>query len=75
MNDNEYLKKIGMKLKLLRSFKGLSQDDIASKLNIDKSYYSKVERGYTNPTLLYLRHLADVFEISISDLVDSKISL
>ena len=75
MNDDEYLKKIGMKLKLLRSLKGFSQDDIASKLNIDKSYYSKVERGCTNPTLLYLRHLSEIFEIPISDLVDSKINL
>ena len=74
MNDDEYLKKIGMKLKLLRSLKNLSQDDIVSKLNIDKSYYSKVERGYTNPTLLYLKHLSEIFEISISDLVDSKIN-
>ena len=63
MNDSEYLKKIGLKLKIYRSLKGYSQDDIVSKLDVDKSYYSKVERGLTNPTLLYL------------NLVDSSISL
>ena len=75
MEDNEYLKKIGTKIKILRSLKNYSQDDIVSKLDIDKSYYSKVERGLTNPTLLYMKHLSKVFDISLSELVDSKINL
>ena len=45
MNDEVYLKKLGMKLKILRSLKGFSQDDVANALDVDKSYYSKVERG------------------------------
>lgn len=74
MNDKEYLKKIGLKLKILRSLKGLSQDDIANKLDVDKSYYSKIERGLTNPSILYLRHISNLYAITLSELVDSNIS-
>lgn len=75
MNDRDFLKKIGIKLKVLRSLKGLSQDDIANKLDIDKSYYSKVERGLTNPTLLYLKNLSEVLDIKLEELVNPEIKL
>ena len=74
MDDKSYLKKIGLKLKILRSLKGFSQDDIANKLNVDKSYYSKIERGLTNPSILYLKHVSELFNISISELLDSNIN-
>lgn len=75
MNDRDFLKKIGIKLKVLRSLKGFSQDDIANKLDIDKSYYSKVERGLTNPTLLYLKNLSEVLEIKLEELVNPEIKI
>lgn len=74
MDDKSYLKKIGLKLKILRSLKGLSQDEIVNKLNVDKSYYSKVERGLTNPSILYLKRIAELFNVSLSELVDSNIN-
>ncbi len=75
MNDSDFLKKLGLKLKILRSLKGVSQDDIANELNIDKSYYSKVERGLTNATVTYLKHLADYLKVELSELVDFNIKL
>ncbi len=75
MDDREFLKKIGIKLKVLRSLKGFSQDDIANRLDIDKSYYSKVERGLTNPTLLYLKNLSEVLEVRLDELVTTEIKL
>ena len=58
----------------MRNLKNLSQDDIADKLNIDKSYYSKLECGLANPTFLYLKHLSEIFEVHITEIVDSNIS-
>ena len=74
MDDTSYLKKIGLKLKILRSLKGLSQDEVVNKLNVDKSYYSKIELGLTNPSILYLKHVAELFDVSLSELVDSNIN-
>ena len=75
MDDKDFLMRLGLKLKILRSIKKLSQDDVANSLNIDKSYYSKVERGLTNPTLLYMKHLSEILEVDLSDLMDSNINI
>ena len=74
MNDSDYLKKIGLKLMILRSLKGYSQDDIVSKLDVDKSYYSKIERGLSNPTLLYMKHISEILGVDLNELIDPKIS-
>lgn len=74
MNDSDYLKKIGLKLKILRSLKGYSQDDIVSKLDVDKSYYSKIERGLSNPILLYIKHISEILDVDLNELIDPKIS-
>lgn len=75
MDDNEFLKKIGHKIRVLRTIRGYSQDDVVNAINIDKSYYSKVERGTTNVTLIYLKHLADFFEIDLTELVNINIKI
>lgn len=75
MDDNDFLKKLGIKLKVLRSLKNLSQDDIANRLDIDKSYYSKVERGLTNPTILYLKNLSEVLGVNLEELVNAEIKI
>ncbi len=75
MEDNDFLKKLGIKLKVLRSLKNLSQDDIANRLDIDKSYYSKVERGLTNPTILYLKNLSEVLGVNLEELVNAEIKI
>ena len=75
MDDKDFLIRLGLKLKIFRSIKKLSQDDVANSLNIDKSYYSKVERGLTNPTLLYMKHLSEILEVDLSDLMDSNINI
>lgn len=75
MNDEDYLQRLGLKIKILRTVKKLSQDDVVNLLNIDKSYYSKLERGLTNPTLLYLRRLSGILEIDLSELVKADINI
>ena len=75
MTNEEYLQRLGIKLKIIRNIKKLSQDDIANELNIDKSYYSKVERGLTNPTIVYLRNLAQILEVELNELVDEHINI
>ena len=69
------MKRTGLKIKILRTLKNLSQDDISNKLNIDKSYYSKVERGLTNPTLLYLKNIAEVLGTQLEELVNPQLDI
>ena len=41
MTNEEYLQRLGIKLKILRNIKKLSQDDIANKLNRFYNFYLK----------------------------------
>ena len=70
MNNKDFLKALGLKIKVIRTVKEVSQDDVSNVIGVDKSYYSKVERGLANPTILYLKTLAEYFGIETKDLID-----
>ncbi|HUY13854.1 MAG TPA: helix-turn-helix transcriptional regulator [Terriglobia bacterium] len=50
---------IGKKLRALRLAKGLSQGDIERRCGLLRSYISRVEGGYTSPTLQTLEKFAE----------------
>ena len=74
MDNKEFLKALGLKIKVLRTLKDVSQDEISNVIGVDKSYLSKLERGLANPTILYLKSLANYFGIEIKDLVDFNVN-
>lgn len=49
---------IGKHLRMLRQAKGLSQGDIERNSGLLRSYISRVEGGYTSPSLLTLEKFA-----------------
>jgi len=59
------------KLKLIRSSKNWTQEEIAEKLKISTHAYAKIERGETDIHLSRLKQLAKVMEIGLSQLLDS----
>lgn len=61
-------KKFGVRLKELRGKHNLTQEDLADKVGVDRSYMGFVERGEKNPTLGKLVLIAKAFKISLSDL-------
>lgn len=73
MDNKEFLKALGLKIKILRTLKEVSQDDISNALGVDKSYLSKLERGMANPSILYLRSIANYFGVNIEVLLDLNI--
>lgn len=67
MDDKEFLKNLGLKIKVARTIKRKTQDDIMGALEIDKSYLSKLERGLANPSILYLKHIAQYLETDLAE--------
>ncbi len=61
--------KIHEKLKQLREVNQWSQEDMAEKIHVTPSSYSKIERGETRLTLERLEQLAEVFNVDISKLI------
>jgi putative transcriptional regulator len=60
-------------LKTLRKVKGLSQEELAARLNVVRQTISKWEKGLSVPDADLLIRLADIFEISVSELLGAKI--
>ncbi|MFM6983958.1 MAG: helix-turn-helix domain-containing protein [Chitinophagaceae bacterium] len=66
---DKQLKQIGLRLKSYRELKGFSQDYLAGKLNISTSAYSRIERNEVNLTLEKLFLLADIYQISLEQII------
>ena len=63
----------GNKLYELRKEKGLSQEELASHLEVTRQTVSKWELGDSTPDLDKLVLLAELFEISLDELVLGKV--
>ena len=61
-------------LRSLRKKKGLSQEELAVRLNIVRQTVSKWEKGSSVPDADLLIKLADVLEVSVAELLGGNIS-
>ena len=67
--DNQ---KLGIFITELRKEKGLTQAQLAQKLNVTDKAVSKWERGVGFPDIKLLEPLADVLDISLLELMKSE---
>lgn len=71
-NDlNNLLTSFAFSLKKFRKLKSLSQEELALKSNLDRTYISGLERGRRNPTLKSLYLIAISLDISLSELMEN----
>ncbi len=56
------------KIRFIRRAKGLSQDEMAEKLDMCLNAYGNLERGDSELTISRLEQVAQVFEMSVPDL-------
>lgn len=66
---NDILRRLGLNIREARSEKGLSQEELAHKAGLDRSYVGDIERGERNPTVVSLLKLARALGMSVSDFV------
>lgn len=62
-------------LKALRMKKGMTQEELATRLHIVRQTVSKWEKGLSVPDSDLLIRLAEVLEVSVSELLGSKIEI
>ena len=65
----------GEKLKQLRSYKGLTQDDLANIVKSSKQVISRYEKGYRSPDISIAKNWADALNIPVRYLVDDSLDL
>lgn len=63
---------LGEKLLSLRKEKGLSQEELAEKLEISRQSVSKWERGEAYPDTNNLIKLAKIYDVSLDDLINDE---
>lgn len=60
---------IGLNARRARLEKGLSQEQVAERMGIDRAYISGLERGERNPTATTIWHLAKALGVEPADLM------
>jgi transcriptional regulator with XRE-family HTH domain len=63
------LRTIGHTIRTFRLERRLSQESLADRANIDRSYMSGIERGLRNISILNIARIASALDVSIRDLV------
>ena len=66
------MKNIGEKIAFLRKEKGMTQSQLAEKMNVTDKAVSKWERNLSCPDINTISKLADILEISVEELLQAK---
>jgi transcriptional regulator with XRE-family HTH domain len=73
LEEQLILEHFGKRLRELRSSKDLTQEDLAIKAGFSRSYYTEIETGKRNISLLNLYRIAQCLNVSLSDLLTFKL--
>lgn len=60
---------IGNKIREVRNERGMSQEALAHKAGLDRTYITSVERGKRNISIVNLEKIANALDIDLSGLV------
>lgn len=66
---------IGANLQAFRSRLGLTQDQIAEFLEVDRSLIAHYEKGTREVTYVHLKKLSNLFNIEVEDLLEENSAL
>lgn len=64
---SEILIKFGERVRQLRKEKRMSQEELADKANLHRTYIGMIERAEKNVTLINIEKIAKALEVSIQD--------
>lgn len=70
MQGNDYRRRLGNKVRKLRSQKGWSQEEFADICTVNRSYMGRIERGELNLTLDSLQKVANGLGVTVSALLN-----
>ena len=63
-------KALGLRIKQLRAALGVTQEELADRSGMFRTYMSRIESGGANPTVTMLYAIAGALEVRVQDLFD-----
>lgn len=66
MTTNKHLKKLGQQIREIRKIRDFSQEELALKAGVDRSYMGGIERGERNISFLTLVKIAVSLDCDIA---------
>lgn len=72
---NPILIKLGNNIRAIRSEKGISQEELAFKINSARNFIGCIERAEKAPTIITLARIANALNITLSRLVENVDSI
>ena len=63
---------VGIRIRRFRLEKNMTQDQLAAKIGVDMTSLSSYEHSKRMPDIFVLCRMADIFEVSLDDLVGRK---
>ncbi len=67
------LKNLGARVKFFRNKLGISQENLAFKIGVDRTYIGAIEQGLRSPSIYCLYTLADALNTTLGELVDINV--
>jgi len=67
--DEGFLKQLGSRIRELRQLRGLTQQELAYRIGMEKSNLSVIENGKSNPQILTLVRLSSALEASLGEML------
>lgn len=68
ITESEILKKFGERVRHLRKQKDISQEELAHRADLHRTYIGMIERAEKNITLLNIKKIADALDTSIHEI-------
>lgn len=70
--DQATLREFGRRLRRARAARGLTQQELAEKAGLDRTYVGTIERGKKNPGLLIVNDLALALDENFADFLPCR---
>ncbi|MEO0530840.1 MAG: helix-turn-helix transcriptional regulator [Planctomycetota bacterium] len=64
------LTEVGRLIRKHRNAKGWSQEELADRAGVHRTFISSIERGVRNPTVTSLHRIASAMGLTVSELMD-----
>ena len=65
--------KIGIRLRVLRTEKGVSQEKFSFECELDRTYIASIEQGKRNVSVVNIEKISKALKMSVSDFFNSNL--